>query len=120
MTVKSNNRFTLSGFVIFTVTVIALVKPAYSQSPASDSSFHPYFVNYWVSGSICGLGAVANILGIPQSQGKEEVTPLEMQALNRSDINGIDSWALKQNPSKMAAYENYSTYALVLLVPPVP
>ena len=109
-------RSALSNFVIFSVTAIALVKPVYSQPAASDSSFHPYFVNYWVSGSICGLGAVANILGIPQSQGKEEVTPLEMQALNRSDINGIDSWALKQDPSKMAAYENYSTYTLGLSV----
>ena len=116
MTRKSNNRFTLSRLVIFSVAVMALVKPAYSQSSVSDSSFHPYHVNYWVTGSICGVGAVANILGIPQSQGKEEVTPSEMQALNRSDINSIDSWALKQDPSKMAAYENYSSYTLALSV----
>ncbi len=116
MTKRSNNRFTLSRLVVFSVAVIAFVNPVYSQSAASDSSYHPYHVNYWVSGSICGIGAVANILGIPQSQGKEEVTLSEMQALNRSDINSIDSWALKQDPSKMAAYENYSTYALPLSV----
>ena len=116
MTGNSNNRFALLSLVAFSVTVISLVKPVYSQSVASDSSFHPYHVNYWVSGTICGLGAVANILGIPQSQGKEEVNLSEMQALNRSDINGIDSWALKQDPSKMATYENYSSYALSLSV----
>ncbi len=116
MTKKSNNQFNLFIFIIFLVTVIGLVKPTYSQSPVSDSSFHPYVVNYWVSGSICGLGAVANIFGVPQSQGKQEVTLSEMQALNKSGINSIDSWALKQDPSKMAAYENYSSYTLALSV----
>jgi membrane-associated phospholipid phosphatase len=102
--------------VIFSVTVIGAVKPAYSQSDASDSSFHPYVVNYWVSGSICAVGAVANILGIPQSQNKEEITPSEMQALNKSDINGIDSWALKQDPSKIGIFENDADYTMALSV----
>jgi hypothetical protein len=110
---KSNNQFNLFSFVVYSVTVIGLVKPTYSQSSVSDSSFHPFNVNYWVSGSICGLGAVANILGIPESQNKAEVSLSEIQALNKSDINGIDSWALRQDPSKIAAYENYSDYALV-------
>jgi hypothetical protein len=113
MTKNSNNQFKIFNFIIFSVTVIGLVKPVYSQSPVSDSSFHPYIVNYWVSGSICGVGAIANILGIPESQNKEEITPSEIQALNTSDINSIDSWALKQDPSKRSAYENYSSYALV-------
>lgn len=56
MTKKSNNQFKIFNFIIFSVTVIGLVKPVYSQFPVSDSSFHPYIVNYWVSGSICGLG----------------------------------------------------------------
>lgn len=116
MTKKSNNQFKIFNFIIFSVTVIGLVKPVYSQFPVSDSSFHPYIVNYWVSGSICGLGAVANILGIPQSQNKEEITPSEMQALNRSDINSIDSWALKQDPSKIGVFENDADYTLALSV----
>jgi membrane-associated phospholipid phosphatase len=116
MTNSSDNRFTSFAFAILLVSAMAFVNPAYSQSSVSDSSSHPYHVNYWVTGTICGVGAVANILGIPQSQGKEEVTPSEMQALNRSDINGIDSWALRQDPTKIATYESYSSYALALSV----
>jgi membrane-associated phospholipid phosphatase len=86
----------------------------YPQSYASDSSNHPYFVNYWVSGTICGVGGIVNYLGIPRVLGKNEISPLELQSLNKGVINGIDSWALKQDPSKVDAFENYSTYSIAV------
>ena len=88
----------------------------YAQSPVCDSSFHPYRVNYWVSGSLCVVGAVANILGIPQSLNKKEVPLVDIQTLDKGDINSIDSWALRQDPSKRAQYENYSDYTLAISV----
>jgi membrane-associated phospholipid phosphatase len=99
-------------FIILALLCICLAKQVHPQSLASDSSSHPYFVNYWVSGSICGVGAVANLLGISPVLNKEEVTRSEIQALNRGVINSIDSWALKQDPSNMEAFENYSDYTL--------
>ena len=102
--------------IIFAFFGICLAQQLYSQSSASDSSFHPYHVNYWVSGSICGVGVVANYLGIAQSLNKKEVSLLEIQTLNKGIINGIDSWALKQDPSKMGTFENYSDYTLALSV----
>lgn len=113
MTKYSNNRFILTNLIIISLVISGLMNPLYPQSVLSDSSFHPYHVNYWVTGSIIGIGAVANILGIPQSQNKNEISQSEIQALNPNIINGIDSWALKQDPSKMSAFENYSQYALV-------
>ncbi len=102
--------------IILALFCICLAKQVYAQSRASDSSFHPYFVNYWVSGSICGVGVVTNYLGIPQVLGKQEVSLSELQALNKGVINSIDSWALKQDPSKVDAFENYSTYTVAVSV----
>jgi membrane-associated phospholipid phosphatase len=116
MTKKSNSQFILLDFIIFSVAVIGVVKPMYSQSPVRDSSFHPYHVNYWVTGTILGVGSLANYLGIPQALNKEEVSRLEIQALNKGIINSIDNWALKQDPSKMDAFENYSDYTLMSTV----
>ncbi|MHB8853714.1 MAG: hypothetical protein ACYC6P_10220, partial [Ignavibacteriaceae bacterium] len=112
MTKNSNNRSIFFNFIIISLAVMGFVKPVYSQSAGSDSLFHPYNVNYWVSGTIIGVGAVANILGIPESQNKDVISPFELQTLNKSIINNIDSWALRQDPSKITIFENNSTYAL--------
>jgi membrane-associated phospholipid phosphatase len=103
-------------FIILAFFGICLVKQVYPQSSASDSSFHPYHVNYWVTGPICGVGLSTNLLGISQVLHKEEVSQLEIQGLNRGIINSIDNWALKQDPSKMDAAENYSDYTLTMSV----
>jgi membrane-associated phospholipid phosphatase len=101
-------------FIILVFFCLCLVEQVYAQSPASDSLFHPYRVNYWVSGSICGVGVVTNYLGIPRVLGKENVSLSELQVLNKGVINSIDSWALKQDPSKVDAFENYSDYTLAV------
>lgn len=101
-------------FFILAIFCFCLGKQVHAESPASDSSFHPYKVNYWVSGSICGVGVVTNFIGIPRVLGKDEVSPAELLALNRGVINSIDSWALKQDPTKVDAFENYSTYTLAV------
>lgn len=95
---------------------MCLVKQAYPQLSYRDSSFHPYHVNYWVTGSICSMGILANLIGIPHTLNKEDVSLLEIQALNRGSISGIDYWALKQDPSKIDIFENYSDYTLVISV----
>ena len=102
--------------IIFAFFGICLAQQLYSQSSASDSSFHPYHVNYWVTGTLMGVGLTTNYLGVTRVFGKEELSPLEIQALNKGIINGIDSWALKQDPSKMGTFENYSDYTLALSV----
>jgi membrane-associated phospholipid phosphatase len=100
-------------FIILGILGICAVNRVYSQSSARDSSFHPYHVNYWVSGTVCGVGLLANFMGIPQTLEREEVSLLEIQALNKGIINGFDYWALKQDPSKIDVYGSYSDYTLI-------
>lgn len=91
---------------------VGLFNQAYSQKPARDSSFHPYHINYWVTGTILGVGLTTNYLGINGVILKDDVSLVEMQALNKSIINNIDSWAFNQDVSKMSLYANYSDYVL--------
>jgi membrane-associated phospholipid phosphatase len=98
-------------FIILVFFGIWFAQPAYPQS-ASDSSFHPYRVHYWVTGPIIGVGLTTNYLGVARIFQKPELSPSEIQALNKRTINGIDSWALRQDPSKKDAFANTSDYVL--------
>jgi membrane-associated phospholipid phosphatase len=106
----------LRKFIILAFFGICLAQQVYPQSSASDSLFHPYHVNYWVTGTIVGVGLSTNYLGVARVFNKEELSRLEIQALNKSVINSIDSWALRQDPSKMDAFAKYSDYAVVSTV----
>ena len=101
-----------SKFLIIVLLSICSFEQVYPQSSASDSSFHPYHVNYWVTGGILCVGALSNYLGIGKILNKVDVSRLEIQALNRDIINNIDYWALKQDPSLRNTFENYSDYTL--------
>ena len=105
----------LLKFIILVFWGISLVEQVYPQSSASDSLFHPYKVNYWVTAPIIGVGLVTNYIGIPLTQNKDELTPLEIEALKREReiLNGFDSWALKQDPSQIDVFEKYSDYTLM-------
>ncbi len=103
-------------FIILVFLCISSVQQVYPQSSASDSSFHPYHVNYWVTGIAIGVGLSANYLGEGLVFHKEELSQLEIQALNKGIMNGVDSWAFKQDPSKKDAFANYSNYVLVTSV----
>ena len=99
--------------IVIAFLSICFVQQTYSQSSASDSSFHPYRVNYWITCPIIGVGMVTNYLGIPLTLHKKDLSLLEIQSLNRNIINFIDDWSLKQDPSQMGTYENYSNYVLI-------
>jgi PAP2 superfamily. len=103
-------------FIILAFLGICLAQQVYPQSSASDSSFHPYHVNYWVTGTIIGVGMSANYLGVGLVFHKIELSRLEIQALNKGTINSIDSWAFKQDPSKMESFAKYSDYFLASTV----
>jgi membrane-associated phospholipid phosphatase len=99
-------------FVILALLGSCAAQVAFPQSPASDSSFHPYHINYWVTGSIIGVGLTTNYLGVNRVLGKQEVSLLELQALNKGIINGIDSWALRQDVSNFNSFASYSDYTV--------
>jgi len=103
-------------FILLAFLWLCLIKQAYPHSPPGDSSFHPYRVNYWVTGSIIGVGAVANYFGTKYILSKEEVSLIEMEALNESIINSLDAWALSQNPSKIDVYGLYSDITMITAI----
>jgi membrane-associated phospholipid phosphatase len=103
-------------FIILAFLGICLAQQVYPQSSASDSSFHPYHVNYWVTWTVIGVGLSANYIGEGLVFHKEELSRLEIQALNKDIINGIDSWAFEQDPSKKDVFANYSNYILASTV----
>jgi membrane-associated phospholipid phosphatase len=116
MTKKSKNRFILINFIIFSLAVIGLVKPVYSQSPVRDTTFHPYHVNYWVTGGVLVAGIAAEKLGVAWISNKAGVTEAEIQALDRTDFTAIDRWALEQDPSNMNHYVDLSDNVLAGIV----
>ncbi|MDP2038649.1 MAG: phosphatase PAP2 family protein [Ignavibacteria bacterium] len=104
--------FRIIWFTFLMILILGTVKPVYSQSTASDSSFHPYNVNYWVTGSILTVGLTTNLIGITTVLGKKDVTLAEIQSLDKSVINNLDYWVLKLDPTKASANADYSDYVL--------
>jgi hypothetical protein len=87
---------------------ICLVKQVYPQSSASDSSFHPYHVNYWVTGGTIIGGLTLEKIGVAWISNKSHISVGELQNLDRHDISPIDSWALNFDPSKIDYYKKLS------------
>ena len=113
---NSKNSVTLIKAVIFSLAVTCMAGSLYSQSPLRDSTFHPYHVNYWITGGIIAVGIPATLIGAPLITNKSKLTIAELQALNRNDINPIDRWALNLDPSKMSYYANLSDNVLAGII----
>jgi hypothetical protein len=116
MTKKSRTRFIPNNFIIFSLAVIGLVNPMYSQSTVRDTIFHPYHLNYWVTGGILIVGIAAEKIGVPWISNKSPVTNAELQALDRNDLTAIDRWALELDPSNMSHYVQLSDNVLAGIV----
>lgn len=102
--------------IALALLAICLAQQGYAQPSASDSSFHPYHVKYWLTGGIIGVGLTTNYLGVTRLFHKQELSPLEIQSLNKDIIYSIDNWALTQDPSRKEVFASYSDYAVVCTV----
>lgn len=103
-------------FIVLACIALCLAQQVYPQSSASDSSIHPYRVNYWVTGSLIGVGLTTNYLGVTRIFHKQDLSALELQSLNRDIFYSIDNWAMQQDPSRKDVFANYSDYAVVATV----
>jgi hypothetical protein len=97
-------KFTFLAFLS-----LCLAGQVYPQSSVRDSSFHPYHVNYWVTGGIVIGGLTLEKIGVAWISNKTHISTGELQNLDRQDISIIDSWALRFDPSKRDYYERLST-----------
>jgi membrane-associated phospholipid phosphatase len=101
------NTHLLRFFTLFIFGVCVLM-PAYSITNQKDTTFSPYYVNYWVTGTICGVGILVNSTGISNVMHKKDLSQSEMAGINRGALNGFDSWALDLDPTQIKTYNSYS------------
>lgn len=92
---------------------LCLTDNIYSQISLKDSSYHPYHVNYWITGPILSVGLLTNYLGIDQVINKKELSLAEIQGLNKDNVVNFDRWVFDLDPSKIDEFENYSDYLLM-------
>jgi membrane-associated phospholipid phosphatase len=102
--------------MILALFYICLAQQVYPQSSARDSAFHPYRVNYWVTGSLIGVGLTTNYLGVSRVFSKKELSPSETEGLKKSNVNSFDRWVLYQDPANRADFGRYSNYAVASTV----
>ena len=95
-------------YLLIVLLGICLVQQSHSQSISRDSSYHPYYVNYWITGGIIVIGGTANFLTIHKNSLKPVITKSEIDGLNINIINTFDKIALRQDPSKKSYYTNLS------------
>jgi membrane-associated phospholipid phosphatase len=103
-------------FMILAFFGVCLAQQVYPQSSARDSAFHPYRVNYWVTGSLIGVGLTTNYLGVSRVFSKKELSPSETEGLKKSNVNSFDRWVLYQDPANRADFGRYSNYAVASTV----
>ncbi len=97
--------------IVLSLAICCCAEQSHSQSPAADSSFHPFKMNRWVSGGIGVAGLISDYFLVPVILHKESLTDSELQRLNKNVyINGFDRWALEQDPSRRSTFQKYSDY----------
>ena len=116
MTKNPKNRLLLILVIIFSLAVAGKVNPMYSQSQEKDTTFHPYGVIRWVTGGVFVVGIPADIDRVALDY--EQIAPdnCKLADIGQGEINPIDRWALKQDPSKMNYYANLSDNTLTGII----
>jgi membrane-associated phospholipid phosphatase len=82
-----------------------------------------YHVNYWVTGSIIGVGMVGDFFAISRLKNKTNLSDEELLFVNSEQqinlMNSIDRWALKQKASDRDLWTKISDYgqAGIFLLP---
>ncbi len=102
--------------IAFTLFIGCFNNSLHAQFKSGDSERHVYKINYWVSGTIAGVGGITNYLAIPHVIDKQEISIAEFQNLNRNIISGFDKWALNQDPSKINMYNKDADITLIVSV----
>lgn len=81
--------------------------------PPPGTKAHLYRMNYWVSGAFTLAASAANVYAIPNLiKGKSGITDAELAGVNPDALNGIERWALHQNPDNAARIDKSTDYYL--------
>jgi len=106
--------------------IIAMICCLYTCGQSPDSTLKEqkrirrYHVNYWVTGSIIGIGMVGDIFAISRLKNKSSLTMDELIFVNSDQqknlMNSIDQWALKQNTVDRTLWKDISDYGQTALL----
>lgn len=116
MTRMVSHRFVLTQLSLAICVLIGSATPACSQSPVRDTTFHPYYVNYWLTSGILVAGLGTAYLALPGITDKTPVTNEELLALDTDNFTAIDRWALELDPTNMNYYRQLSDYVMAGIV----
>lgn len=113
-------KFAYTASIAILFSVQALCNPMDTLISAKDTivkikaesakKTNLYRVNYYISGSIIGVGAIADYFAIARIKGKADITDVELNTLNSEIFNSIDRWALNQDVSQRKTFGNISDY----------
>ncbi len=93
------------------VCILFLLFPngdARSQSSDSAVKTGRYHVNYITTSAIIAAGLTTDAFAISRIKDKPDLSSNEILALNTTEINSIDKWALHQNPANYKMFSRLS------------
>src|SRR5580698_370956 len=91
-------------------TLFLLFPNGDARSQSSDSAVKTsrYHVNYITTSAIIAAGLTTDAFAISRIKDKPNLSANEILALNTTEINSIDRWALHQNPANYKMYSRLS------------
>jgi membrane-associated phospholipid phosphatase len=97
-----------SGIPGIFITLILSINLLYGQ----EDTLSVYKHNRWLSAGIGLTGAVLHQIGLPRTTDKALLPLDRVLGLNKTDVNGFDRVALRQNPEKEDHFRKISDYVL--------
>jgi hypothetical protein len=98
--------------LMFCINVFSLPADSVKKETKRIKRYH---VNYWVTGSIIGVGMVGDIFAITRLKNKADLSDQELGFVTSEQqvglMTSIDRWALKQNPADRNLWTKISDYS---------
>ena len=111
-------RYLYCLLAIFILSGSAYSNPADSLKQKTKR-IKRYHVNYWVTGSIIGVGMVGDYFAIGRLKNKTSMTQEELLFVTSNEqvnlMNSIDRWALNQPTAKYGMWKDISDYTQTAL-----
>lgn len=96
-----------------TAVVVAKKDSALPLAQPPGKRPHLYRMNYWTNWGFTLAATAGNLYAIPNLiQGKSHITDAELAGVNPDALNGIERWALKQDPTRAEQIDRSTDYLL--------
>lgn len=106
-------RYTICLMAFLIIHVNGICAPADSATEP-QKRIKRYKVNYWVTGSIIGVGMLSDYFAIGRLKNKPSLSQAELDFVSSPEqinlMTSIDRWALEQNPDTKGLWRDISDY----------